>query len=232
MLVIAHRGASGYTTENSLPAFMEAMALGSDMIELDVRRCASGEIVVFHDDRLDRITRAHGFVNRRTLTELRTIPLLNGASILTLEEALLAIGGRLPTCIELKEPDLAREVCALVQRMVREQHHDHEAYRIISFWHRTLSECKYRLPQVRTGAVLVGECFDLAANAAAAGADSIHPNIHFLSAELVQDAHRRGMRVYPWTVDDPEHIRKCYRLGVDGITSNYPDRVRPYATVG
>lgn len=225
MLRIGHRGACGYETENTLASFEKAIALGCDMIECDVRRCAGGEIVVFHDETIDRLSGKSGLLSSFNLTALRGIPLKGDRRIPTLDEAIAHIGGRAAFCIELKEQGMAGDVAGLIRQAVAGGGWHYEQFLIISFYHHELKEMKQVLPEVAVGPIVVGIPEGYAAFAEELGAEALHPSLNFLDKTFVEDAHRRGIRVNTWTANSPEEIAKARALGVDGITSDYPDRV-------
>ena len=102
LLVIGHRGARGHLAENTLPSIAKALELGVDGIEIDVFRCASEELVVFHDQTLEKLTNATGYIEQLDLDSIRNIEVLNGFTIPTLEEVLNLINGRAMLNIELK----------------------------------------------------------------------------------------------------------------------------------
>ena len=101
-LVIGHRGARGHLAENTLPSIAKAIELGVDGIEIDIFKCASGELVVFHDQTLEKLTNSKGYIEQLTLDSIRKIDVLNGFTIPTLEEVLDLINGRVFLNIELK----------------------------------------------------------------------------------------------------------------------------------
>ena len=101
-LVIGHRGARGHLAENTLPSIAKAIELGVDGIEIDIFKCASGELVVFHDQTLEKLTNSKGYIEQLTLDSIRKIDVLNGYTIPTLEEVLDLINGRVFLNIELK----------------------------------------------------------------------------------------------------------------------------------
>ena len=101
-VIIGHRGAKGHLAENTLPSISKAIELGVDGIEIDIFKCASGELVVFHDKTLEKLTNSTGYIEELVLDSIRRIEVLNGYSIPTLEEVLDLINGRVFLNIELK----------------------------------------------------------------------------------------------------------------------------------
>lgn len=225
MLVIGHRGAAGHAPENTIEAFQKGLDFGCQMLEFDIRPCRSGEIVVFHDATLERMAGLPDAVEDMPLSQLQK---LSRIKIPTLAETLTFINNRAIACIEVKEQNIAAE-------LARELKHannngiDWENIYVISFFHGELLELRKNIPQIKIGPTICGMPYDYARFAYDIDAYAIHPCIHFLDQEFVNDAHNHGLKVYPWTADNEIEIRKAWQLGVDGITSNYPDRVELYS---
>ena len=102
VMIIGHRGAMGHIAENTIPSINKAMELGVDGIEIDVFKCKSGELVVFHDERLERLTNSSGFIESLELDSIKNIIVLDKYRIPTLEEVLQLIDGQVKLNIELK----------------------------------------------------------------------------------------------------------------------------------
>jgi glycerophosphoryl diester phosphodiesterase len=221
-MVVGHRGAAGLAIENSMAAFQQALTLGVDAVEMDIRLTSDGQIILWHDDSLSRLGDDRQ-ISDLTAAQCRALQLEDGQPIPMLEDVLEALAGRVALCIELKQPDMTRQLALLLSRFA-----DRLATKecqIISFFHHALVEVKQQLPWVKIGPILAGVPEGLAAFATDIGADLAHLCIHFLTPELVDDAHRRGIRVFGWTANEPSHIIRALALGLDGITSDYPDRV-------
>jgi glycerophosphoryl diester phosphodiesterase len=231
-LVIGHRGASAEAPENSVAAFARARAVGADGVELDVLRCRSGEVVVFHDDDLTRLGPRPERIDELTLAELREVRLGSGSSIPTLEEALEACGPELLVNIELKAGGvdgaalraLADGVAEIVQRT------GSGARVLVS----SFSPLAVRLWMRRLGAVPAGLIFERDAPLPLRRAwaarwlrpATLHPEWALCTPARVRRWHARGYAVNSWTVDDPAAIRAARDLGIDGIISNDPARTR------
>lgn len=221
-LRIAHRGASGYAPENTLPAFHKALALGVDMVEFDVRSTRDGALVVFHDARLDRLTGVAGRLDALTYDELSAC-VVGGQRIPRLDEVLSAVGGRCQVNIEIKQRGLVAAIVAEVQRLGLQREVIFSSLR-----HRELLEVKAIDPRLRVGLLLnVRPVLAMTAVSLARAVDAealIVPRATFRPAHL-RAAHRAGLAVYVWTVNEPEDIAWAKDLGVDGIFSNYPDLI-------
>ena len=226
MLIIGHRGAAGYEPENTLRSFQKAIDLGVDMIEFDVYVCRSGEVVVIHDDRLERTTNGSGYVIEKTFQELRQLDAGGGEKIPTLEEVLDLVAGKTKVNIELKGPNTARAVWTVAERYLQERKFEERDFLISSFNHWELKEFQKLNPRIKLGALLEGIPLTLAQFGEDLGAYSVNLGLDFVNQEIVNDAHRRGLKVFVWTVDHSEDMKKVISWGVDGIFSNYPDRVK------
>lgn len=222
MLVIGHRGAAGHAPENTLAALEKGIALGVDFVEFDVQRTIDGALVLFHDRRLERLTQERGLLSDLPLRAVRRLRLADGQSIPLLDEALQHINGRAGAMIELKGEGLAAEVCRVVEAT---GFHGPTMY--ASFWHRELLAVRRINRSAETMALLAGMPAHPTAWALDAQATSVGLALECLSAETVRALHAQRLKVVVYTVDDPSDIQWVKTLGVDGIVSNYPDRVDP-----
>ena len=232
MLSIAHRGASGITPENTRVAFVKALDLGADMIEFDVQLTHDELPIIFHDETLDRTTNGSG---RVADTDFASISRLDAGSwfgasfadheVPTLEEVLGLLSGRAMLNIELK-PD--GRVAQLVRRVVTAvaRFELFEAAIFSSFHVDALRSLRDLVPDARIGVLCQrGELERSLALATELGAVSLHPAVTMVDTDLVREAHARKLAVYPWTVNEPGEIALLRALGVDGIFTDYPDRV-------
>ncbi|MDD5039735.1 MAG: glycerophosphodiester phosphodiesterase family protein [Patescibacteria group bacterium] len=226
VLNIAHRGASGYKPENTLSSFRHALTYKPDMIELDVYVCLSGELVVIHDDKVDRTTNGQGYVVEKRLSELKKLDAGQGEKIPTLIEILNLVNGKIAINIELKGAGTAKPVAKLIKEYLSKINWQAEQFLVSSFNHPELATFKKLLPNIRIGALFVGIPAELAKPAEDLGAYSINLSQEFISQEFVNDAHRRGLKVFVFTVNDFDDIDRMIKLGVDGLFCNYPDRLQ------
>jgi len=225
MLKIGHRGAMGYAPENTLASFDKALELGVDGIELDVHLCKSGELVVIHDARVNRTTNGKGLVIDKTLEEIKILDAGNGQHIPTLSEVLDFVDRRAVIDIELKAEGIGKSVAEILRRYIQEYGWKNDLFMISSFDYHELKRCHDSIPEVPFGPIIAAKPLDYALFAQSMKADTIMPFYEFLNGEFVQDAHQRGLKVMTWTVNRPEDIKKMLNIGVDGIISNYPDRL-------
>jgi glycerophosphoryl diester phosphodiesterase len=224
-LRFGHRGASGYLPENTLASFNKAIELGVDMVEFDVHRCKSGEIVVMHDDTVDRTTNGHGRVADLALDELRALDAGQGERIPTLEEVFDAIGARVGVVVELKEQSTIQGTAEIIKRYVAEHGWSYGQFSVTAFDHYLLRAFHELCPQAPLGAILAGNPIGYAEFGERAGAVSVNMAHPFLTRAFVEDAHRRGLQVFAWPVDEPRDIERMKDIGVDGMFSNFPDRI-------
>jgi len=223
LLCIGHRGAMGHAPENTLKFIHKALDLGAPCVEIDVYY-VDGQLVVFHDNRLDRTTNGTGYVLEQKFNYLRTLDAGEGEKIPTLQEVFEAINLRAGVNIELKGPGTAGPVAEFISG-VQEAGWNDDLILVSSFNHRELALLRRLDPGVKIGALSGGLPVDDAAFAESLGAYSVHPFLDFIDGRFVDDAHSRGLRVFVYTVDYPEDIRKMRELGVDGVFTNYPERV-------
>lgn len=231
-MIYAHRGASGYAPENTLEAFALAAKQGAHGIELDVHICKSGEIVVIHDETVDRVADGTGAVADMTLDELKAlnvskpIPGFAPTRIPTLEEVyeLVYPTGMLVN-VELKTgyvdyPGLVEKCIAMADKMGMR---DRVLYS--SFNHRTLQEVKAIDPSLPCGLLYELVMIEPWKYATDYGMNALHPHLSEVRcADLVPTAHANHLEVNPWTVNTVEEIRMCALAGCDRIITNYPDR--------
>ena len=230
-LVIAHRGASAYAPENTMPAFELALRQGADMLELDVQRSADGVLVVFHDDTTERWDGRKRLASACTLAELRTLD-IGGARVATLAEVCAFARERtMPLNVELKALGIGAEVA----RMLHAERVE-ELVLISSFEAGALREVAMASPHLPR-AYLMGhdtyrpdvrlrEAWPLLA-LRRLGALAWHPSAELpLLARLIPRVRRAGYQINVWTVDDVVEMRRLIALGVDGIITNMPDVLR------
>lgn len=215
-VIIAHRGASAKAPENTMPAFRKALELGAGGIELDVQLSRDGRVVVIHDERIDRTSSQKGWVKDLTLEELRVpdfgswfSPEFRGVTIPTLDEVLeLLSQGDTLLNIELKNgpvfyPGIEDAVLALVKK-----YNMIEKVIISSFNHYSLMEVKKLRPEIRTGLLYMEGLVDPWEYALKLGAYAIHPLFYGIIPEIVKGCRENGVAVNPFTVDQPEIIKK------------------------
>jgi glycerophosphoryl diester phosphodiesterase len=231
-LRIAHRGASGIAPEHTQAAFEGALALGVDMIELDVQLSRDGQLVVIHDPHLERTTTGHGQVREHDFAYLRSLDAgawfdsrFVGQRLLSLEQVVDIVGTRARLNVEIKAPvaDWSRLVPELVDLL--RARGLFEATIVSSFEMGVLHAVRGHAADVQIGLLWqypdVADVWRLAADLRAV---SFHPHWTLASPEVIAKAHRQNMQVLVWTVNDVTCMRQLASYGVDGIMSDFPDR--------
>ena len=216
----------GHAPENTLLSFRKALELGAQCIEGDVY-FVDGRLLVIHDDRLDRTTNGSGHLQDHDFEYLRSLDAGNGEKIPTLEELFETINLKAGVNIELKGPGTARPVVDFINAR-RKEGWDDDLILVSSFNHRELEAVRRMDPHIGLGVLIAGPPVDAAAIAVGLGAYSVHLSLKFVDRTVVEDAHLRGLRVFVFTVNDPDDIRRMAALGVDGVFTNYPERVRKH----
>ncbi|WP_047416750.1 glycerophosphodiester phosphodiesterase family protein [Cellulophaga sp. Hel_I_12] len=224
--VIGHRGAMGHETENTIASIQKALELKVDMIEIDVFKIASGEIVVFHDDTLERLTNGTGNIEDYTWLELQKLVITGNHKIPLLTEVLDHIDATVALNIELKGAGTAKDVNVILEKYIKEKNWTLDDFLISSFNWDELKMMRQINNKVAI-AILIEEANPLEALAIAheLGAVAINPDYEKLDAEIAQKIREAGFKIYPWTVNEPQAILKMKTLGVDGVFTNYPERV-------
>ena len=221
---VGHRGAAGHEPENTLRGFRRAMELGADMVELDVQLCGSGELVVIHDGTVDRTTDGTGEVAEMTLDELRGLDAGMGERIPTLQEVIDLATGRMGINIELKGPGTAGPALEHILRAVVGGWKMTD-FHVSSFRLEELSAIREFSGDVRTGVLYALDDGGIMDFAEANRAYSLNPHHKAVTTDLVSKAQDAGLKVYAWTVNEAADIARMRGLDVDGIISDYPDRI-------
>lgn len=223
-MIIGHRGAMGYETENTIASIEKAVALGAPMIEIDVFQIASGELVVFHDNELDRLSNTSGPITSFTWETLQEVVLEGGHSIPLLQTVLNQLAGRAALNIELKGPNTAAPVANLLEVYLSNGTWKEEDLLISSFDWNLLLETRDFLPEISIGVLTEAHPLEAIPTAIELSAVSINPYYKDLDATIVAQIHAAGFKVYTWTVNAPEDLKNVKKLGVDAVFTNFPDR--------
>ena len=225
ILNIGHRGAKGHIAENTIASIHKAIDLGADGIEIDVFLCKSGEIVLFHDKTLEKLTNGDGNIEDKNLEELRKLKVLNSSySIPTLEEVLKSIDKDVFLNIELKGRNTAQGSLDLIRKYIRKNKIELNNILFSSFnWEelkdlRSLSD-KVQLALITEEDPLLAIDFAIQLNAVA-----INPNYKDLNKKNISKINEKGLKIYTWTVNSKIQIDRLKALNVNGIITDYPDR--------
>jgi len=225
LLKIGHRGAKTYVAENTIASIEKALEIDVDAIEVDVHKCATGELVVFHDFTLDKMTNGTGEVSKHTLKQLKRLRVSNQYEIPTLEEVLNTIDKKCILNIELKGRDTAIATYKIIQEHIETSDWNVEHFLISSFQHHEL-ETVYKLNnQLRLGVLTKASVLDAIEFANTINAYAIHPNVSLLTKDNMSLAQDKGCKVLTWTVNDQPTIERMKAYGVDGIISDNPDLI-------
>ncbi|MEK8179371.1 glycerophosphodiester phosphodiesterase family protein [Flavobacterium buctense] len=215
MLKIGHRGAKGHAAENTLASFQKAIDLGVDMIELDIQLSLDKVPMVIHDETIDRTTSNVGSVKDYSAKELQKL------GIPTLRDVFNLIQNRCDINVEIKTFSATQSILDLMSKNI----FDKNKILISSFDWNALQEVRFHDNDIRIG-VLTETDLDLAlAFAKFIKAYSIHPYYHLLTAENVQKIKEKHFKIFPWTINEPEDITFVTSLNVDGIITDFPERL-------
>ncbi|MGC2231832.1 MAG: glycerophosphodiester phosphodiesterase family protein [Candidatus Acidiferrum sp.] len=231
MLIIGHRGASGHAPENTLAAFKKAVALGATFIETDLQLSRDARFVAIHDDSVDRTTNGQGKVHDQTLAALRR---LDAGSWFGSEFA----GERIPTLEEILEFSKKNDVVFYLElkpsgswggehALIGALRESGEVARsvVISFDPAILANLRKIEPTLMTGVLYDGQLADPLKEAVDVGARQVVVRGDLVTPLMIEQARKRDLQVVCWTVNHPAHIRLLMAAGVDGIMSDYPDRL-------
>ena len=225
MLKIGHRGAKGYEPENTLPSFQKALDLQVDGIELDVHLSSDGELVVIHDATIDRITNGKGNVNELFLYELKKFRIGNELEIPRLKEVLDLINKSCFVNVELKSYETADKIVQLIEEYVLEKNWKYEHFLVSSFDWNALQQLRFLNAEIPIGVITETDLELALAFAKFIQAKSIHPHFHLVNKENTVRMQEKGFLVYPWTVNEYEDIERLKTFKVNGIITDFPDRI-------
>ncbi|MBO0321379.1 glycerophosphodiester phosphodiesterase [Muricauda sp. CAU 1633] len=223
-LVIGHRGAMGHETENTLVSIKKAMDLGVDMVEIDVFRIDSGEIAVFHDRTVDRLTNGSGMIEDYNMFAMRQLVVEGGHRIPILQDVLKLINNQVALNIELKGYKTADKVNQIVSYYISDRGWSPDNIIISSFIWDELREMRKINPEVKIAVLTEEDPLQAIEVAKELNAVAINPNYTTLTQENTDKIHDEDLKVYTWTVNEPEDIQRMKDFGVDGIITNYPER--------
>ncbi len=231
-VIFAHRGSSAYAPENTLAAFRLAIQQHAEAIELDAKLCADGQVIVIHDESVNRTTDGTGLISSLSLAEIKALdagikfsPAFQAEKIPTLAEVFEAVGNQIFIDIELKNymsptDDLPDRVVSLVKKYGLES-----SVMLSSFNLLALIRARYLLPRIPLGIIAIaGDAPKiLLSKVIRLGAlTALHPATSDTSPELVQAAHRVGSLVHAYTANTPDVMQQLITAGVDGIFTYDP----------
>ena len=224
-LVIGHRGAMGHETENTLASIQKALDLGVDMIEIDVFKIQSGEIVVFHDERLERLSNAAGKIEEYNMFDLNKVILDGNHKIPMLQDVLKLIDNKARLNIELKGANTADRVNFITDVYIRDRGWTTESFLISSFNWDELRAMRNLNATIPIAILTAGNPSEAIPIARELSAEAINPNYKQLTRENNLEIQEAGFKTYVWTVNEAADIKAMRDFGVDGIITNYPERI-------
>ena len=226
-LNIGHRGAKGYVAENTIESISKAIELGVDGIEIDVFKCLSGDLVLFHDKDLKDLTGKSGQIENLTINELEEFLVLGKYKIPTLNDVLRKIESPLFVNIELKGSDTARATSKIIADFSRRTSWTQDNFIVSSFYWNELEKFRSIDDNTPVGvlvskSVSINEAIEFGKKI---NAQAIHPNYQLLDEITVKKIKNNGFKTYTWTVNNRDDINFMKKIKVDGIISDFPDRI-------
>jgi glycerophosphoryl diester phosphodiesterase len=239
--IIAHRGASGHAPETTLEAYRLALQMGADGVEMDVRRLRDGTMVAIHDPNIKRTTNGKGKISEITLAQVKTLDAGSwfnkaypkkarteyvGLKVPTLQEIIdLIKESSAELYMEIKDaerykPCLEPSLLSIVIDNVMEKR-----TRFLSFSAQSICRIKALDASIRTGLLISTPGGNPVQQALRVSADELAIQHNLATHALIDVAHNNGLSISVWTVDEQKDFQRVIRLGVDGIITNYPDRI-------
>lgn len=225
LLKIGHRGAKGHLAENTLESIQKALSFGVEAIEIDVHRCKTGELVVIHDFTLDRTTNGSGEVAKKSLTEIKALKVEDEFEIPLLTEVLDFIEGKCTINIELKGLNTATATAKTIKKYIAEKNWTYKDFIVSSFQKNELFQMRKLDENVALGILSKASVTEAIELGKLLKASAIHPSLGIITRDNVKASHKAGFNVNVWTVNEPEDIQRMREFGVDGIISDFPDRL-------
>ncbi len=228
--VSAHRGFSRKAPENTIPAFQAAVDSGADYIELDVQLTADDQLVVFHDEKIDRTTDGKGLLRKYTYEQLQQFSAgswfskdgeFDDVKIPLLTEVLDLVGDDIMLNIEIKRSGEPKKTAEHVVDLIEEYDIVNSCY-VTSFSYPALKKVKQLNPKIKTG--FIANLATATSYAQLPYIDAVSMNYLFVNQSVVNSAHHNGKRIFVWTVDRQSEVQQMMALGVDNIITNRPDK--------
>lgn len=229
-LIIAHRGASGSAPENTLASFRQAMEIGSDFIELDIHLSKDGELIVMHDETVNRTTNGKGKIKNLTLEQIKNLDAgswfgneFKGLVVPTLDEVFQLSNGKIKLLIEVKGnpkkyPGIEKK---LIDKIYK--YYSKDWCIVQSFEEEFLNNIHKMDSTIPLHQLIVGKIFPLKIPVFIL---AVNPNYHFVSVKKVEKLHLQNKKIFVWTVNEEKKMQKLISMGVDGIITNYPGKLK------
>ena len=227
MLKIGHRGACGYVAENTIESIEKAIELGVDGIEIDIFKCKSGELVLFHDQTLSNLVGRPEKIEKLTLEELSECLINNKYSIPTLKKVLEKFKTPLFVNIELKGVDTAVSTSNMLNKFISKEKWQESSFIISSFQWKELEKLREVNKTIPIGILIdrkktINDAIEFAN---VINAQAIHPYFRLLNKKNVKKIKNNNFKIFTWTVNNKKDIEYIRMLNIDGIISSYPDRI-------
>ena len=224
--LFGHRGAKGHAPENTVVSVKKALAFDVDGVEIDVFRCQSGEIVVFHDKSLDKLTNGSGKIEEKTLKQLSTLKVLGSEPIPTLDDIIDVINGSARLNIELKGKNTAEGVFFIMKKAIESGRWKAYQLFVSSFDWDELRDFKKLTTEFGIAVLTDKNPLDAIPVARELNAFAINPKHSHLTQEIINDIQSEGFEIYTWTVNKKNRIEELISWKVDGIITDFPDRLK------
>ena len=218
----------GHVLENTIESVKKAIELNVDGIEIDVFKSKTGELVVYHDPFLSRLSNSNAFIEQISLDSIKKVELIGGFSIPTLEEIVDIIPEKIFLNIELKGKDTANETNKIIINYLNKYNLPSSKFIISSFIWDELKKIRSINKDVPI-AILVDSLYkidDAIKLAKQINAVALNPNNKFITKGIVNKIQSNNIKVYPYTINTPKNIRRIRSMGVDAIITDYPERIK------
>ena len=228
ILVVGHRGAMGHVLENTIESVQKAIELNVDGIEIDVFKSKTGELVVYHDPFLSRLSNSNAFIEQISLDSIKKVELMGGYFIPTLKEIVDIIPEKIFLNIELKGQDASFETNKIITNYLKKYNFPASKFIISSFRWDELKKIRSINKDIPI-AILVDSLHkinDAIKLAKQINAFALNPNKNFITKEIVNNIQSNNIKVYPYTINTPRNIRRVRSMGVDAIITDYPERIK------
>ncbi len=217
--IVGHRGAAGLEPENTIKSIKRALEIGVDIIEIDVRSTKDGALILLHDEDFKRLAGVKLKARDLLLNEIKEKITIKGEEVATLEDAISVINGKVGLFIEVKEPETTLKIIDLIKA-----YNATSWIAIISFFDEALITARKLLPDIITGLIYArppGRIFE----AKKLGANIVLPRYTIATKKANSLAHKLGLYVVAWTVNDIKVANRLIQSKIDAIATDYPDKL-------
>jgi len=230
--IIGHRGAAGHAPENTEAAILAGLRLGANALEVDLQFTADGAPVVFHDRTLERMAGVKGRIRDHTARELAGYDIgfrfggeYRGQRILSLDEAAALAPRDVTLHVEIKDYDAVSSAHLKEMLAALRRRGGVERCLFTSFGEKVLAALRAAEGRARRGLLVSGPARGAAKKAAELGCYSLHPEVGHTAKALIEECHTLGLKVFPYTANDPAQMKQILAFGADGLYTDYPGRL-------